>query len=274
MKKRFWIGIVIAGSGLTAVSALAQTQTQTVMGKAGTLFGVQVSSWARLDGQNAVQEVGMTLPIKAVENAPVPTASETPPTEAEAIAALRAGPLLRLELPDVVKQTTFLDHIDVFWEKFGHPPDRYLTPHFDVHSFGIPGESTDKIDCKNLTPPDLALTPKDFAPAVPPGVDPATVCVPMMGFHGFALSEFASPGQFKPGLFDYTLISGFYDNKFIFTEPMITKAFLMKKQGFSSAVNRPATVGRNTLYPTRVSLRFDAQQNAFELVYSQFEKGQ
>jgi len=238
------------------------------------LFGTQASSWAKLNAQNVVQEVGITLPLKAIEAAPVPAAGEAPPSEADAIKAMMMnGPNLRLEFPDVVKQTTFLDHLDVFWEKFGHPPERYLTPHFDLHFFGVPSATVDKIDCKNLTPPDPTLTPQGYAPAVPPGVDPATACAPLMGFHGLPLSEFSAPGQLKPELFDYTLISGFYNNQYIFNEPMITKAFLLKKQGFSGAVARPKTVGRSTLYPTQFTLSFDPQANAYNLVYSRFEAG-
>ncbi|ADH65277.1 cytochrome c class I (plasmid) [Allomeiothermus silvanus DSM 9946] len=275
MQKSFWIGTILAGLGLASVWVLAQTQSQTVMGASGVLFGAKVTSWAKLNAQKVVQEVGLSIPLQAIQNAPEPSAGEAPPTQTDAMMAIMMqGPTLRLELPEAVKQSTFLDHVDLYWEKFGHPPDRYLTPHFDIHFFGVPSAAVDKIDCKNLTPPALELTPKGYAPAVPPGANAAEFCVPLMGFHGLPLSEFAAPGQLKPGLFDYTLISGFYNNQYIFTEPMITKAFLLKKQGFSEAVSRPVTVGRTTLYPTRFSLSFDPQANAYNLVYSGFVAGQ
>lgn len=268
MKKVIRTGFILSVLSLSAFIVLAQTQSQTVMGASGVLFGAQVTSWAKLNAQKVVQEVGLTLPMQAIQNAPEPSTGETPPTD-----AMMQGPTLRLEFPDVVKKTTFLDHMDLYWEKFGHPPERYLTPHFDFHFFGVPSPSVDKIDCKNLTPPALSLTPKGYAPAVPPGADPATICVPLMGFHGLPLSEFSGPGQFKPGLFDYTLISGFYNNQYIFSEPMITKAFLLKKQGFSETVSRPEAVGRTTLYPTQFKLSFDDKANAFNLVYSGFVAG-
>ena len=268
MKKLFWTGTILAILGFATISVLAQNQTKTIRGESGLLFGAQVTSWVKLNAQKVV-EVGMTLSLKSIENAPLPATND-----ANNMAGMSMGPTLRLELPSVVKDTTFLDHIDLYWEAFGHSPARFITPHFDIHFFGISSANTDKIDCKNLTPPDLKLTPAGFAPAVPPGVDPATMCVPNMGFHGLSLAEFTSPGQLKPGLFDYTVVTGFYDNKFIFTEPMISKAFLLKKQSFGSVISRPAIVGRNTLYPTEFNLRFDSQKNAFQLIYSNFEMGQ
>lgn len=248
----------------------AQGQAGTVMGAEGTLFGSKVSSWAKLDAKGAVQEVGVTLPMKTVEAAPVPKAGEAPPANMEGMMVM---PDLRLEFPDVVKKTTFLDHLDLYWEKFGHPPARYLTPHFDLHFFGVPSAAVDKIDCKNLTPPGPDQTPKGYAPAVPPGVDPATMCVPMMGFHGLPLSEFSGPGELRSGLFDAVLISGFYEGKYTFTEPMITRAFLMTKKPFGGAVARPEVVGRSTMYPTKFNVSFDAATDAFNIVYGGFEAG-
>lgn len=162
MQKLFWIGIILAGLGLTSVWVLAQTQSQTVMGASGVLFGAQITSWAKLDAQKVVQEVGLTLPMQAIQNAPEPSAGETPPTDA--MQAMMHGPTLRLEFPDVVKKTTFLDHMDLYWEKFGHPPDRFLTPHFDFHFFGIPSTTVDKIDCKNPDPPCPHPHPQGLRP--------------------------------------------------------------------------------------------------------------
>lgn len=270
-------GMMLAAA-LGVMSALTARavplEGRVVMGSSGTLFGAQASSWVRLDTRGAVQEVGVTLPMAGVAAAPLPSASDAPPTEANMMAMIMAnGPTLRLEFPAVVKDTTFLDHLDLYWEAFGHPPERYLTPHFDLHFFGVTSAAVDRIDCKNLTPPDLALTPAGFAPAVPPGADPAAICVPLMGFHGFALSEFSGPGKFRPGLFDHTLISGFYNNAYLFTEPMVTRAFMMSRQEFSSALSRPQTVGRSTRYPTQMTMTHDERANAYQLVYSGFEQG-
>lgn len=268
---------MLALMGILSACAMQDRSGQDrsmVTGQTGTLFGAPASSWARLDAQGAVQEAGVTFAMQGVLAAPVPLATDTPMTEAEITALMMAGPTLRLEFPDVVKATTFLDHADVFWEAGGHPPERYLTPHFDAHFFGVSSAVVDRIDCKNLTPPDLALTPAGYAPAVPPGADAAAMCVPLMGFHGLPLSEFISPGKFRPGLFDHTLISGFYNNAYIFSEPMVTRAFMLTRQGFTEAVSRPATVGRSTRYPTRFTLRFDERANAYQFVYSAFEQGQ
>jgi hypothetical protein len=249
---------------------MAQGQGKTMTGQGKTLFGAKVSSWAKLDGSGKVLEAGVTLPLSAIEKAPLPGPADKPPAEGSA----DMRPEVILEFPEAVKKTTSLDHLELWWEGFGHPPERYLAPHFDFHFFGIPASEVTKINCKNLTPPALELTPKGYAPAVPPGANPAEFCVPLMGFHALPLSEFAAPGQLKPGLFDHVLISGFYGGKYIFTEPMITREFLLKKQNINLEVSRPAKVGRKTLYPTRFQAIFDAKANAYQFVYSGFEMGE
>ncbi|GEM85769.1 DUF5602 domain-containing protein [Meiothermus granaticius] len=265
---RVVVGLGILGLGTLAV--MAQPQGKTVMGSEGMLFGAKVSSWAKLNGKGGVQEAGVTIPLAAIEKAPLPTPN-TPPPSGEPMMMM---PTLSLEFPDVVKKTTFLDHLDLYWEQFGHPPERYLAPHFDFHFFGVSQAQAMAVDCKDLTPPAMEMTPKGYAPAVPPGAKAAEFCVPMMGFHGLPLSEFSAPGQLKPGLFDKVMIAGFYSGKYTFTEPMITREFLLKKQNFSFEVPRPAKVGRKTLYPTVFTATFDAKANAYSFVYSGFEAGE
>lgn len=274
LKKSLQPVLIAAGLGLVglgAVIAFAQNQPKTVMGAEGTLFGAKVSSWATLDAQGAVQEVGVTVPMSAIEKAPVPAADAKPPANMD---AMMMGPTLRLEFPEVVKKTTFLDHLDLYWEEFGHPPARYITPHFDLHFFGIPSADVGRIDCKNLQAPTPDALPKGYLPAVPPGASAADFCVPLMGFHSLPVSEFTANAELKPGLFDQTLIAGYYDNKYIFTEPMITRAYLMGKQNFEYAVSNPARVGRATLYPTRFKATFDGAALAYRFVYSGFAQGQ
>lgn len=270
MKKSIWIGVTVSLLGLAAFAGLAQGQGRMVRGQQGMLFGAKVSSWAKLNARGMVQEVGITVPMAAIEKAPLPSSSMA----GMAGMNMAQGPTLRLEFPEVVKNTTFLDHLDLYWEGAGHPPGRYLTPHFDFHFFGVPSSSVDRVDCKDLTLPAPELTPKGYAPAVPPGANPAEFCVPLMGFHGLPLSEFSAPGQLKPGLFDKVMIAGFYGGRYTFTEPMITREFLLRRQNFSFAVLRPTKVGRKTLYPTVFTATFDAKASAYSFVYSGFEAGE
>ena len=269
MYKQIWMSTAVTVLGMAAVWVLAQGQGKTVMGPAGDLFGAKASSWAKLDPKGAVQEAGATIPLSAIARAPLP-APNTPPPSGEPMTM----PALSLEFPQVVQQSTFLDHLNLYWVQSGHPPGRYLTPHFDFHFFGIPSAEVMKIDCKNLTPPALELTPEGYAPAVPPGANPAAFCVPTMGFHGLPLSEFGAPGQLKAELFDQVMIAGFYGGKYTFSEPMITREFLLSKQNFSFAVPRPAQAGRKTLYPTTLTATFDAKANAYNFVFTGFEAGQ
>lgn len=256
--------------GMSILAVVAQEQTKTLMGQEGMLFGAKVTSWAKLDPKGTVLEAGITIPLAAIEKAPLPAAGAQPPAEGSPDMA----PELTLDFPDIVKKTTFLDHLELWWEPFGHPPERYLAPHFDFHFFGVPAAMVKKVDCKNLTPPALEMTPKGYAPAVPPGANAAEFCVPLMGFHGLPLDEFSAPGQLKPGLFDKVLIAGFYEGKYTFTEPMITREFLLKKQNFSFELSHPAKTGRKTLYPKLLSATYDAKANAYNFVYSGFVMGE
>jgi hypothetical protein len=256
--KTGWVRVLVAGLlGLTA--ALAQ---KTVQGPSGDLWGSKVQSWASVDAQGRVAEAGFTVPMKALRAA-------SPGAGHQGM-----GPDLVLDFPEVVKRTTFLDHMEFWWEPQGHPPERFLVPHFDLHFFGVPAAEVAKIDCKDLTTPAPELTPKGYAPAVPPGANAAEFCVPLMGFHSVPLSEFSAPGQLKPGRFDHVMIAGFYGGRFIFTEPMITQAVLLQKETVRLAVGRPDKVGRKTLYPTTFVAQYDPTQDAYRLVFGGFQAGE
>ena len=156
-----------------------------------------------------------------------------------------------MDFPDVVKRTTFIDHLGLFWNPRGHEPEgRYDTPHFDFHFFGIPAEEAAAIDCTDLAQRDPALTAAGWVPPVPPGADPAAFCVPLMGFHSLPETEFRAPGEFQPGRFDKVMLGGEYKGRFTFVEPMVTKAVLDTRRGFSLPVPRPSNLGRATAYPT------------------------
>ncbi|WP_276956428.1 DUF5602 domain-containing protein [Allomeiothermus silvanus] len=250
---------VLASLGLLAIG-LAQ---QTVAGPSAMLYGAKVSSWAKLGANGQVMEAGVTIPLSGIEKAPAADPNHQGMN-------MQMGPEVNLEFPDAVKKATFLDHMELWWEPLGHPPDRYLTPHFDFHFFGLSASETKTIDCKNLTAPTLDLTPQGYAPAVPPQAKPEEFCVPLMGFHALPLSEFAAPGQLKPGLFDQVMIAGAYASKFAFVEPMIARELLLKKQNLSMSVPRPPVLGRRTLYPTQFNATYDSASNAYQFVFSGF----
>lgn len=68
-------------------------------------------------------------------------------------------------------------------------------------------------------------------------------------FHGQALTK--------------TFIFGAYDSSVIFLEPMITKAYLETKPNVTEAIKLPAKFSRAGFYPTKYSVRFDAEKKEY-----------
>jgi Domain of unknown function (DUF5602) len=260
--RRRAIALLVGTLGLGAVvSGLAHgSESHLVGGEEAPLFGTTVSTWARIDAKGRVLQAGVTIPFAAIENAPA----------GHRTGAFKADAVVRF--PAEVRETTFLDHLGLFWEPEGHEPTgRYDVPHFDFHFFNVPPDRAAAIDCTNLERRDPKLTPAGWVPPVPPGADPREFCVPLMGFHLIPESEFNGPGVFKPGRFDKVMIAGEYEGKFSFLEPMVTKAELEKRRTFSLPVPQPVHLGHATLYPTKFEARFDRAANAYELILSGFE---
>ena len=72
--------------------------------------------------------------------------------------------------------------------------------------------------------------------------------------------------------FTATFIYGSYDGHFIFLEPMITKAFLEGKPCFTEEIKLPAKYEKPGYYPTRYSVRYDAQKQEYNIALEGFTK--
>ena len=103
----------------------------------------------------------------------------------------------------------------------------YGAPHFDFHFYTV----SDSVCSKAILPSDPQFATKaanfpasSFIPTgyVPPPGVPAANTIPVMGLHW---SNTASP-ELNGKPFTSTFIFSSYDGRFIFIEPMITKAFL------------------------------------------------
>jgi len=226
---------------------------RTVKGESATMHGAPITTWAKIAASGDILEVGVTIPMTVIQ---------------------RTGQhmtMVQINFPAEVQRKTFLNHVSIDWMSGGHEPEgRYNTPHFDVHYYTLTKSAVRQIDCKDLTLLAPNKVPTGWLPAVPPGVPASAVCVPMMGFHSLPASEFTAPGQFKAGFFDKVMIAGDYQGRFVFLEPMVSKAFLMQKQNFTLPVPPATNLGRSTLYPNRFHATFDASANAYHLILSDF----
>lgn len=223
------------------------------IGETKEYLGQKVSSWAKLSG-DTIEEAGFTLPLALVE--------------ATSTDAATAPFSIRLEMPDVIQSKTVLDHVSIDYIAGGHPPPGvYDVPHFDVHFYFNAQSVQAAVDCSDKTLPAADRMPAPYM-FLPPNV-PAE-CVPTMGYH--ALNP-GSPelAQTNPAKFDKTMILGFYKGQQNFIEPMITREYLLKKEGFTMDVAKAPTVDKAGLYPVKAELRFDAAKQAYELVLKDFK---
>ena len=223
-----------------------------VPGDCADVFGAQVCTWALLDGET-VLEVGATVPLAAIENAPAEAEMTWPPRmEAD------------IQLPQEAAPTG-LRHLTIFWEPHGHPPGPYLHPHFDFHFYNLSSEETRAIDCADVTKP--AVVPSGYVLPDVEVPDLGTLiglCVPQMGMHGLSGAEIESEAAFTG-----TMVVGYYAGAPIFVEPMITREKLMRRESFTlemPAVEPPDGVR----YPTRVRVDYDAAEDAYRIVRAGF----
>lgn len=246
--------------GFAAVSLT--TAAAEVKGACADVNKAPVCTWAEMQGDTLLQ-VGLVLPIAAIENAPPPHAMAWPPV-----------PIAVLDIPEQARKQSGLVHFTMYWEAGGHPPAAYMTPHFDFHFNTIAQAERTSIDCSDVSKPtalpanyalpDIELPP-DMAKMM--GV-PALVglCVPQMGMHAVPAVDIASDKPFRG-----TMVIGYSRGKPIFLEPMITKAMLLERKSFDLAI--PVIPGSVGVRPTRFRSDYDAAKQEYRMMFSDFKSG-
>lgn len=231
-----------------------------VNGQCADVFHASVCTWARMQGQNVVA-VGLTVPVAAIDSAPAEEGPMTWPPVAAAV----------LQIPESAQAQSGLTHFTMFWEATGHPPAAYLTPHFDFHFYTIAPADRSAIDCSDTSKPsalpaayalpDVTL-PTPMAQAI--GVSTLVgLCVPQMGMHSLPATELADTTLFRG-----TMVIGYYAGRPIFIEPMITRAMLEDKRSFDLPI--PDIPGMGADHPRTFHAEYDAGQNAYQFVFSNF----
>jgi len=168
-----------------------------------------------------------------------------------------------LTLP--VKNPTPYQFVELDWNPAGHEPATiYGLPHFDFHFYTVSRETRSSIVPTN---PQFAAQAanfpgEEFRPpfyvdaATAAGAPAAAVTVPMMGLHWFDVrspelqAALGNPAGYQP--FTRTFIEGTWDGRFIFDEPMITRAWLLAKR-LSSGVAAP---GADEVIPLPLAQRY------------------
>lgn len=149
-------------------------------------------------------------------------------------------------------------HVVIDWNPHGHPPPHiYTVPHFDFHFYLTSADEVARVVFTGPTDPAARVSD---ARLVPTGyqVIPETA-VNRMGVHAI---DTAAP-EFHGKRFTATFIYGYYKGQLTFVEPMVTRAYLLKKPHFAGAVKTPGRYSMSGYYPTRYSVRYDAPRKAY-----------
>ncbi|MEO7103377.1 MAG: DUF5602 domain-containing protein [Gemmatimonadaceae bacterium] len=234
--------------------AVACSDTSGPDGKAGTFYGPSASfaqgtarAWVTTDATGSPTALGIAMTSGALQGLPTTVSGPSP-----------TALMVTLSLPDQAKGIGF-DHAELGWNPNGHePPQLYGVPHFDLHFYMISAAaqaailpSDPQYGAKAANYPTAAFVPKGYVP--PPGVA-ATNAVPQMGLHW---SNVKSP-ELNGQPFTNTFIYGSWDGRYIFLEPMITKAYLESLPNTEQAIPQPDTWPTAGRFPTTYSVNYDA----------------
>jgi hypothetical protein len=237
----------------------AETPISEVKGECSTAFGGEICSFAKVQGDNVI-EVGATIPLASIEGAPAEIPMQMP-----------MPPHAKLQIPESAQAKAGMTEFTFYWEPGGHPPQTFLTPHFDFHFYSIPTAEREAIDCKDVSKPaelaaGYALPDEPLPPEVAKmmGTDVLVgICVPGMGMHSLVATELEATTTFRG-----TMVVGYYKTKPIFIEPMISKAMLLEKKSFDLAI--PTIPGMTGPHPTTFRAEFDEAAQAYRFVFSGF----
>jgi hypothetical protein len=257
------ITLVVAGSfGCSKDGSDSETTEVSISETKGACVDIhksEVCTWAKMQGETLL-EVGATVPIGSIENAPDDTTMVWPPV-----------PVATLDIPEVARQKSGMTNVTVFWEPHGHPTPTFLTPHFDFHFNEISSAELTAIDCKDLTKPaslpaGYALPDFDLPPDMIKMMGVKTMvglCVPKMGMHAVPAADVDREEPFQG-----SMIVGYNIGKPIFFEPMISEALLMKKESFDLPM--PAVPDRTGAQASKFHAEYDAQKQEYRLIFSGF----
>ena len=142
------------------------------------------------------------------------------------------------------------------WNPGGHPPV-YMLPHFDAHFYMISEAEKNAIV---PTDPDFAKKAANIPTAAftMPGFvnDVPANAVPRMGLHW---TDTNAP-EFHGSSFTRTFIAGSWDGKFIFHEPMLTRAYLLTRPDELVPLGRASQTAIPGYYPGSYRVKWDAQK--------------
>lgn len=219
---------------------------RTFYGPAVALGDDSARSFVTINVNSEPISIGIQLGESALNNLPEDT---------------KPGDNYPLPLP-VQAKASGMDHIEVDWNPFGHPPQAiYGAPHFDFHFYYITKQEQSSV----IPGPDTVTVPKQY---IPTDYVNGVVAVPNMGVHWTDTTA----AEFHGIPFTATFIYGFYHGKMTFLEPMVTQAFLQTHPDFSVPVKQPAAFQQSNYYPASYKVNYDASKHVYLITLSGLKK--
>jgi len=176
-------------------------------------------------------------------------------------------------LPMPAQNPTPYTFIELDWNPAGHEPAGiYTVPHFDFHFYKIalaerdailPTDPQFLVKSANIPAPEF-MPPFAFSP-------PPYVAVPKMGVHWVDIRspEVQPPPNNQP--FTTTFLTGTYNGKVIFQEPMITRAFILSKPNVEFPLPLATRVAPAGYYPAAYSITYDEQAKEHRIALKNLE---
>jgi hypothetical protein len=206
-----------------------------------------------------------------------------------ALQGLPADGMNMFDLPLPAQNPTPYRLVELDWNPHGHEPEGvYSVPHFDFHFYTITAAERNAIDpslgdsayqarASNLPP--VPERSQFYIPLSPP--QGPIVAIPHMGVHwaGMRAPELQAalghPGNARP--FTTTFLHGSWNGRFIFDEPMVTRAFILGRKEAGSEASRDSVITvssaqgyRPTGYrPAAYRVAYDAHAREFLIALTQ-----
>lgn len=265
--------LVLASSLISLATGTTACSNDSTSPGARMVYGVSqhlgdgtARTYVALDAAGRATSLGVAISETAMTNLP-----QTP------MPGMPSAAMLSLSLPAEAASTGY-NHVMLDWNPAGHEPEHvYTHPHFDFHFFQITPAERDQIvptnpqfGAKAGVFPTAEYVPAGFAAAsILANAPPAAAAVPLMGMHWLDTSSPELQPPPNNHLFTRTFIYGSYDGKFIFVEPMITKAFIesakTKDGGYSYPVSVPTKVAKSGGYPAAYSITYNAAAKEYRI---------
>jgi Domain of unknown function (DUF5602) len=231
----------------SATTNSATTNSGTAFGPSQPLGNGTVKTYVTLDDAGQPTEVGLRLTPAAMDGLP----QDTGPAQ-----------MVMLAFPDQAGKTAF-NHVMLNWNPQGHDPvELFGKPHFDFH-FDMVDMATmqainpddPKFAAKAEHLPEPRYVPQNYV--VPPGPPLVAQVVPGMGVHLVDSSD----ATLVPGKYDFKqiIISGVWDGRYTFIEPMITREWLLTQPTLQGSLKQPQAYQKSAFYPSTYSVHVDPQ---------------